>query len=57
MGMSNASTRMGFAVFLVALLAGCGGGGTDSETAPVGDSGDSRHGPPAKPLTCAQLTG
>ena len=57
MGMSNASTRLGFAVFFVALLAGCGGGGTDSETTPVGDSGDSRHRPPPKPLTCAQLTG
>ena len=51
MGMSNAALRMGFAVFLAALLAGCGGGGAgadaDSEIAPLGGSADGRHGPPA----------
>ena len=57
MGKSIAATRSGFAVVLVALLAGCGGGGTGSETAPPGDSSDSRHRPPSKPLTCAQLVG
>ncbi|HSW25425.1 MAG TPA: tannase/feruloyl esterase family alpha/beta hydrolase, partial [Burkholderiaceae bacterium] len=61
MGMSNAALRMGFAVFLAALLAGCGGGGggadADSEIAPLGGSADGRHGPPPRPLTCTQLAG
>ena len=55
MGTSNAAIRVGFAVFLVALLAGCGGGG-GQRTAP-GDSADGRHRPPARPLTCTQLAG
>jgi len=58
MGISHAAIRGGFAVFFVALVAGCGGGGADTAAAPPGQSIDDGHRrPPPRPLTCAQLAG
>ncbi|MFI4931652.1 MAG: hypothetical protein ACHP83_15515, partial [Burkholderiales bacterium] len=48
---SNAAIRTGFAVFLAALLAGCGGGGTDTVPPSSSESSDTSHG------ACTQVAG
>ena len=51
MGTSNAAIRTGFAVFLAVLLAGCGGGGTDTVPPSSSESTDTSHG------ACTQVAG